>query len=79
MLYSKTKIGDELEKAATEWGKMMTESLDARFGKGKTGFMLLLTTAGPGGSFHMNTNLKRAGLGPMLMELANRLIGRIIH
>jgi hypothetical protein len=83
MLYSKTKIGAELEKATTEWGKMMQLSLDERFGKDKCGFCLILTTTGPGGSMHMKTSLKYEGLVAFFRELANKLAagmkGVIIH
>jgi len=83
MLYSRTKIGAELEKATDEWGRMMQESLDARFGKDKTGFCLILCTAGKGGSMHMKTNLKREGLVEFFRELANKVAagmrGYVIH
>ena len=78
MLYSKTKIGDELEKAADEWGKMMQQAMDERFGVDKCGFFLVLTTAGKGGSMHVKTNLKPEGLIPMLRELATKLAGRVV-
>ncbi len=79
MLYSKTKIGDELEKACTEWGKMMQESLDERFGKNRAAYCLVLTTVGKGGSFHMNTNLKREGMAAFFKEIADRLRGITVH
>lgn len=75
MLYSRTKIGDELERAAGEWGKMMQESLDERFGKNRAAYCLVLTTTGQGGSFHMKTNLRNDGLAAFFKELADRLRG----
>lgn len=82
-IYGKTKVGDELERATTEWGKMMQESLDARFGKDKIGFCLILATTGAGGSMHMKTSLKHEGLVPFFRELANKMAmgmrGIIIH
>lgn len=79
MLYSKTKIGDELEKATSEWGKMIQESLDERFGKNKAAYCIVLTTVGRGGSFHMNTNLKNDGLAAFFKELSDRLRGITTH
>ncbi len=83
MLYSKTKIGEELEKATTEWGKMMQTSLDTRFGKDKAGYCLVLTTTGAGGSMHMKTNMKMEGLVPFFAELSRKIrqgmTGLIIH
>lgn len=83
MLYSRTKIGDELEKATISWAQMMQASLDARFGKDKAGYCLILTTAGKGGSMHLKTNLKMEGLVEFFKELSNKIrqgmTGVIIH
>ena len=83
MLYSKTKIGEELKRATTEWGLMIQASLDSEFGKDKTGYCLILTTTETRGSMHLKTNLKMEGLVEFFKELSNKIrqgmTGVVIH
>lgn len=82
-VYNKSKMSAELEAAVTGWGLMIQESLDARFGKNKACFCLILASSGAGGSMHLQTNMKHEGLVPLFRELANKIAqgmkGIIIH
>jgi hypothetical protein len=71
------EIKEELIRAGKGWGKMIDEALDARFGKNRSAYCLILCTTGNRGSFHITTNINYSDLGNILREAADKLKSNI--
>jgi len=66
-------LTEDLTKASNHWGRELQKSLDARFGKDRVGFMLILATSGEGGTMTFKTSLKLSGAVAFLRELADKI------
>lgn len=72
-LQRSSALAEDLTKASNHWGRELQKSLDARFGKERVGFMLILATSGEGGTMTFKTSLKLSGAVAFLRELADKV------